>query len=474
MDIHYYKILTSIFAFLLVIGPAILIHELGHFLFAKRFGVRVNTFSFGFGPKIWSFLHGGTEYRISWIPLGGYVAMAGENPSDPHAGTPDEFGSKTILERAVIIAAGPIANIVLGFLLCVLIFLMGVESSGYLPKVGAVDPESPVAGQLQVGDEIRKVNGRPVADWFAIDRVVRNSTHRPVSIEAMRGGETVSVIATPRPIVYPENLDLVKRVQILIDEAVEGRGTLGIEPWMNPVIGSIKEDGPAALAGLLPGDTILAVGDSRVIQWSDLVGAVRESGGETVAVAYARGHTTGVVPVRPKKQFTQDPSSGRILGYYAIGVSASTVREPRSLVHATASGLIMTIRMSRQVFSTLRLLIKREISFKLMSGPLGIAQGSGTVFREGGIGQLIYFLTLISINLGIINLLPLPLLDGGWIFIFLLYELIRRKPMSLKMQERLQMAGIIFLLGLILIISYNDIKRMAGFETVEEVVEGRK
>lgn len=466
--VHHFA--TTLFAFVLVIGPAIFIHELGHFLVAKRCGIKVFTFSLGFGPKIFSIERGGTEYRLSWIPLGGYVKMAGEEPGEAHTGSPDEFASKTIGQRVAVIVAGPAANVLLGIVLCFFICLVGLESAGYLPRVGYIAPASPAAGILEVGDEITAIDGAPVTSWFEIDRRIRSSAGRELGFDVMRAGTTVLVRVVPAPYAVPDDLGLVERAKFAVMRRLWGDGTLKVGAWIEPVVGSLKEDGGASRAGVAQGDRIVRIGDSPVIQWGDIGAAVQLTRGETVTVVIARSSETMVLAMKPK-MIAVPTVDGAIESSYAIGIVPTVRKDPQGPLNAAVSSVFMTYSLGKMVLVTLHKLITRSLSIKMLAGPLGIAQGSGVSFREGGIEELIYFLALISINLGVVNLLPFPLLDGGWIFIFLTYEFFRGKPMSQKAQERLMQAGLALLLTLIVFITYNDFARLLKFQTVEDILE---
>lgn len=464
-----WRFVTSVLAFFLVIGPAIFIHELGHFLVAKYYGVKVFAFSLGFGPKVWSFEYGGTEYCLSAIPLGGYVKMAGEDPTDEHTGAEDEFSSKPIYQRALVILAGPAANLVLGFVLCVGIYSVGLQNPGFLPKVGYIAKESPVGKSLIVGDEIKAVDGQAITSWFEIERIVRASADKEVMFSVMRGDSSIDVSVKPEAIDYPEDMGLFAEMQVAAVDALIGNGTLGLVPWVDPIIGSLKEDQPAIEQGLLEGDRILKINDSPIQQWIEISAKIRASKGDTLFLTIERGGETLAKAIQPATQYGQGPD-GTIKSYYAVGILSVSKNQPRDFSYAAVSAVFMTIRMGKIVVVTLKKLITQDLSVKLLAGPVGIAQGSGVSFREGGLEQLAYFLALISVNLGLVNLFPMPLLDGGWLFIFLLYELVKGKPMSQKYQERLMQVGIALLLTLIVVITFNDFGRLLGFQTVNDIM----
>ncbi len=504
-----YRFGSSLFAFLFVIGVAIFIHELGHFLFAKRYGVRVYTFSLGFGKTIWSRVYGETEYRLAWIPMGGYVKMSGEDPSEARTGASDEFASKPVWQRAAIIVAGPLANILLGFALAVGLYLHGLESPGFVNRIGIIAENSPVlSAGLRVGDVIEAVEGAPVSSWFEIERIERASEGKPLRLSVLRDTARFETTVVPGRLEFPAELDALSRLQLDIDVALVGGGTLEMAAWWDPVIGEMKEDGAARKAGLMPGDRILSIADTPIVQWFDVARTIRtlplpdtrlvlrdrwwkgvapawstdvlgHFWPETaivrdtipgVTVEFMRGGETQTLAVLPQIGHSQR-GDGSIESFLAIGVSPVMKPEPRGLLHASISAVFMTVKMGKLIIATLDKLIRREISAKLLAGPLGIAQGSGSSFREGGFKQLVYFLALISVNLGVVNLIPFPLLDGGWLFIFLLYEALARRPMPQKIQERVMQAGLAGLLVLILFITYNDLGRMLGFQTVDEVVQ---
>lgn len=459
------------FAFLCVIGPAIFIHELGHFLFAKRYGVKVYTFALGFGPRIWSRTWGGTEYCICWIPLGGYVKMAGEDPGEARHGDPDEFAAKPVGQRAMIILAGPLFNIISGFLLCVFIGLVGIETVGIQPRIGVIGEQSPLT-DARVGDIIETVDGQAVSSWTEIELAARAARGRTLALGIRRDTERLTLAASPVPLVYPEGLDWTSRLTVFVDNAVLGDGTFWIGPWVDPVIGKVTSEGTAAVSGLRDGDRILAINDSPVTQWPEVAAAIRTPTRLPLTIEFERGGQRSRVCVTPKATYAQT-GDGSIVATYAIGVAPVMAVQPLGVVHAVASAGVTTIKMGRLILVTLQKLIVGEVSAKLLAGPLGIAQGSGRSLREGGAMNLVYFLALISINLGVVNLLPFPLLDGGWLFIFLLYEALARKPMPQKVQERLMQAGVAALLALVVFITYNDLGRVLGFQTVDDVMKGR-
>lgn len=502
--VHLYKFVTTLFAFALVIGPAIFFHELGHFIFAKRFGVKVYTFSIGFGKRIWSKMYNGTEYCVSWIPLGGYIKMAGEDPSEPMSGAPDEFPAKPVWQRAIIIAAGPIANLILGFCIGVLIFLIGPETTTFLPKVGYVSQE--LARSVMVGDVIKSMNGEKISSWANFERIERSSAGKSIAMKLERGGAMVDATITPAHRELSNRVPWLVRAEIAADDMMMGDGVSGIGPWVDPVIGTKSEGGAADQAGLLPGDKVVAFAGKPIAQWGDLGEAIRSApvGDEKVekqerwwsiwfpgfmrpvmstfwpeeswkvhgipqTIEIARNGEHMSISVTPKTVYVPTTDGGTD-SFTGIGISPVMKNAPQHPMRAFISSAFLTVKLGKLIVDTLKKLLTGAVSAKLLSGPLGIAQASGSQMREGGLMSILQFLALISVNLGVVNLFPFPLLDGGWLFIFFLYEILARKPMSPKMQENVLKVGIAGLLALVVFITFNDFGRLLGFQKVDDIM----
>jgi regulator of sigma E protease len=422
----------TIIYFLIVLGILVFVHEFGHFIMAKRAGVRVEKFSLGMGPKLFGFKKGDTEYIISALPLGGYVKMAGENPDEEPTGAPDEFQAKTVWQRALIAATGPVTNIVLAFLVMPIVFMVGTYSEGPA-KVGYVESGSPAerAGFL-AGDVIEEINGRNISDWTKALSLIAVNPGTDVKVVVDRNGEKKVLALRP-------------------ETATELRiGMSGLMPDMPAEIGRLKPGFPAEKAGVKVNDKILAVDGKTVYHWNQFSSLVRESGGKKLLLTIEREGKRLTTPITPI-------SDG---GRHVIGVEpvAHLVFKKYGFLESLKLGFDKTLEAIDLTFITLKNLVTFNLSIKTLGGPVMIAQMSGQA-ASAGLSAFLSLLAMISISLGILNLLPIPILDGGLI-LFLAIEAIRKKPLSRKTMEVAQSIGAGLLITLIAVVSYNDIVRM--------------
>ncbi|HEX9020159.1 MAG TPA: RIP metalloprotease RseP [Nitrospirota bacterium] len=417
--------------FLIVIGILVFVHEFGHFIMAKRAGVRVEKFSLGMGPKIYGYKKGDTEYLISALPLGGYVKMAGENPDEEPTGAPDEFQSKTVWQRAKIAATGPLTNIVLAFLLMPLVFLIGTYTVGSV-RVGYVERGSAAeSAGFMTGDIFEKINGRAITDWEKAEMLIAVNPDTNITVVIDRHGEKKSLVLRPK-------LDPERKI-----------GVSGLYPDFPVEVGKLMPGLPAEKAGLQVNDKIVAIDGLRIYYWNQFSTTIKESQGKELEITIERNGKTISLQATPILKE----------GRYLIGVEPlmRLVFKQYGFLESLRLGFDKTLESMDLTLITLRKLLTFNLSIKTLGGPVMIAQMSGKA-AAAGMSSFIYFLAMISISLGILNLLPIPVLDGGLI-LFLVIEAVRRKPVSRKVMERAQAVGAAVLITLIAVVSYNDIMR---------------
>ena len=428
--------MTTLLAFLFVLGVLIFVHELGHFLAARRLGVRVLVFSLGFGPKILKTKRGDTEYAISIIPLGGYVKMAGENPEDARSGAPDEFLSRTKWERFQILIAGPAMNIILAVVVMAVVLAQGAQVPAYQdepPVVGAVAPGSPAERSgLRRGDRILTVAGDAVDTWEDLFIAIGTRPDRDVALTVLRDGQTQPMS---------------------VRTEAEGRfeiGTIGVLPDINPVVSSVVPGDIAEKAGLRAGDVVLAMNGERMVTRSQFIEAVSRSGGREVELTVRRGTETVSIRATPEQRGDRG-----MLGFYVGEPTKSFTPTPLEAVRLSVE---RNIEFSGLIFRTLGGLFVGETSIKQLQGPVAIAQLSGESAQAGWIA-LFTLMASISLNLGLLNLMPIPVLDGGHILIMAL-EGIARRDFSMAVKEKMLLAGFVLLMMLMVTVIYNDLMRI--------------
>jgi len=422
---------TNLLGFGIVLGFLIFAHESGHFLVAKLFRVKVLVFSFGFGKRLFGFHKGETDYRVSLIPLGGYVRMAGDIPEENQPGNPDEFLSKPKWQRFLIMVAGPFMNIVIAISFIAFISMIGTESVALGPVIGEVTPHRPAArAGLQFGDRIVAVNGEKINDFGDMRLAIGMNGGTAIRVDYLRDGQLRTTTMTPER----------------EDSDFGPVGRAGLRPYLDSTIGHVTPGSPAAQAGLRPGDRIVAVNGKAVSQLYEVDTVIDAAKGAALSLDVVRG---------PARFHTILPAAKIDPTEPYRGFGPPTVIRKLSLIPAIRDSFEQNWKMLRYAFLTLGRLFRAEGSVKELSGPISIARISGEMVRSGWINT-IGLMALISLQLGVMNLLPIPVLDGGHIMI-LLIEGAARRDLSLRVKERIQQAGFAVLATLMIVVLYNDV-----------------
>jgi regulator of sigma E protease len=435
--------LTTLLAFAFVLGVLVFVHELGHFLAAKRVGIRVLKFQLGFNPTIASFRRGDTEYGIGALPLGGYVKMAGESPEEPRTGKPDEFLSKTKWQRFQVLIMGPVMNIGLAFVLTAVVLYQGAEVPAYddqPPVVGTVMSGSPAAAaDIRPGDRIVAVADRPVNTWQQFFVAVGSRALRETTIAIERGGQ--KLVRTVTPTVASEQ----SRFEI---------GDIGVLPNVHPHIPAVNAGEPGERAGITPGDVVLAVNGEPITFRTQLVEAISKRPQQPITIDVLRNGERLQIQATPERRGER--------GWLGIQLADETKSIKPGAIEAVAMSLKRNIEYGGLIFQTVWGLLTRETSPRQLMGPVAIAQLSGESAQLGWIA-LFGLMSMISLNLGILNLLPIPVLDGGHIFIMAL-EGIARRDFSMRVKEKMLLAGFVVLMMLMVTVIYNDLTRISWIE----------
>jgi regulator of sigma E protease len=435
--------MVTLLAFAFVLGVLVFVHELGHFLAAKRVGIRVLKFQLGFNPTVLSYKRGDTEYSIGALPLGGYVKMAGETPEEPRTGRADEFLSKTKWQRFQVLIMGPAMNIALALVLTTIVLYQGAEVPTYEdqpPVVGVVMPDSPAAKvSIRPGDRILSVSGNGVDTWEQFYIAIASRANREVPLRIQRDGQELTINTTP--IVPPGQ----SRFEI---------GDIGVLPNVHPHIPTVNPGEPADRAGIKPGDIVLAVDGQPITFRSQLRDSIVKKPGQEITVSVLRNGQRLDLKATPEKRGEN--------GWLGIGLADDTKSIKPGAIEAIGMSFRKNLEYGTLIFQTVWGLLTRETSPKQLMGPVAIAQLSGESAQLGWIA-LFSLMSMISLNLGILNLLPIPVLDGGHIFIMAL-EGIARRDFSVRVKEKMLLAGFVVLMMLMVTVIYNDLTRISWIE----------
>jgi regulator of sigma E protease len=425
---------NSTAALILVLGIIIFFHESGHFLLAKAFGMRVFIFSFGFGKRLFGFKRGDTDYRVSLIPLGGYVKLEGE-PDDAISedtaprGDGNDFTSRPRWQRLIVYVAGPAMNAVLAVLTFTIIFMLGVGVPGVrydVPTIGAIDPGSPAASAgFEPGDTITRFDGEPATDWEQVQIGILMRPNRDIAIEVTRGAERLSRSVHAR----------------VVDEHM---GDIGVFPLVR--VGQVLAGSPAEAAGLKVDDGLLRVAGAPLQSFADVPAKVRAAGETPIAFEILRGKERLTLNIAPKE--------GR------VGISEKFVIKKFGFARAVKEAGRETWDRTVQMVSLLKQLLTFRVAAKsALSGPIGIAQAAGEAARTGVV-SILFLIALLSISVGVLNLFPMAPLDGGHIAV-LMAEMVIRRDLSEKLKLVFLNAGFVLIMALMVFILYSDLSKIS-------------
>jgi regulator of sigma E protease len=448
--------LTTIGALIVVLGVLIFVHELGHFIAAKAVDIAVLRFSLGFGPLTpLRFRRGETEYCVSWVPLGGYVKMAGledegaagalEGPREEAPVPPERtFDAKPLWARIVVISAGVVMNVLFAVAVhagLALGYGVARESTPVVGEISAValPPGARSLAGLRPGDRIVRINGDSITGWADLIDKVTTGPGAALRFEVAGRAEPLAV-------------DIPVRDQ-------EGRAKLAeaLVLWHEPVVGDVVPGHPAAAAGLQRGDRILRINGDTVRAWERLVAVLESSAGEHLRFEVQRGASVVPLTITPESvAVARDSGRVRTVGKIGAGRNVPLVRY--GPIGALGMGARMAAEDVVRVVTTLKLLVTGQVSPKTLGGPILIGQISGEAARLGA-AVFLGFMALMSVNLAVLNILPIPVLDGGHL-LFLLVEGVRRRPLSLIQRQRLTNVGFFLLVGIMLLAIANDLQRV--------------
>ncbi len=434
--------LIAVLAVVVILGFMILIHEFGHFAVAKLLGVRVEQFAIGFGKRVIGFRKGETDYRINALPLGGYVKMSGENPMDQRSDDPAEFMNHSRWHRFLIAIAGPAMNIALAIGLLAFIYSVHYEYPVFLDQpavISWVKKDSAAAqAKLQQGDRIVRLDGMENPTWEQVEPSVMLSPNQPLDVTIQRGDKTINLTLTPKPITSSKI------------------GSAGWYPKESVVVGDLEPDKPAAQAGIKEDDKIVAMDGVPLPSIDAMIESLQETKDKPIDLTVIRDGKTMTFRVKPVLASTEDPGEQR----YRIGFIPEHEMKVSHLPVTAAfqKSVQENKKTSLLILELVKKLVQGKISPRTIEGPIGIGRAAGAAASEKGWTPLLGLTAAISLNLGIFNLLPIPILDGG-VILLLIVESLMRRDISLQIKERIYQAAFVFLVLFAAMVIYNDLAK---------------
>jgi regulator of sigma E protease len=439
----------TLVSFAVLIGILIFIHEFGHFIVAKCSGVGVERFQLGFGKKIVGRKWGETEYRLSLIPLGGLVKLVGE--SDAEDLSPEDkkrsFFHQPVWKRMAIVVAGPFFNLMLAIIIYFIVFIIGVP--GLSTTIGIVQNGLPASiSGIKTGDVVISINGEKVKQWANISKIVDKSQGRELVFSVKRGNDLLDVKVKPK----------LEKVKNIFGEDVQ-EYTAGLDPELTTTVGDISEDLPAYKAGMKSGDEIVAIDGKKISEWENVSKMINNGKGQDVVFTLKRGSKILDLRIKPKA-VKERSSSGAMMDHFIVGIAPAekNIIVRMNPLESSIASIEQTWFFCKLTMKSIIKIFEGVVSPKTLGGPILIAQIAGTQ-AKAGIIKFIMFMAFLSINLAVLNLLPIPVLDGGHLLFFVI-ELIIRRPVSMKIREIATQFGFLMLILLMIFVIMMDIDRL--------------
>jgi regulator of sigma E protease len=448
--------LTSTVSMLVVLGIMVLVHEFGHFAVAKLCGVRVEVFSIGFGKRLFGFRRGDTDYRLSLLPLGGYVKMSGESPGEASTGDPAEFNAHPRWQRILIGLAGPVSNFLLALLLMTGFYMMHNEVEAFRSQAANIDFVSDhtaaAAAGLKPGDVITRFDSVNNPNWEQVSIRSAMNVGQTIPVDVKRDGQIINTqLTVPNPR-RGDDFDF---------------DTVGFVPRMQQgplTIHQIEPGMPAAKAGMKAGDQILSVNGLALHSVDALLAFLQQDQGRPVRVAAMRDGQPFQLELQP---VMADPGDGHKLYRVGFTLNAPPFKiQQLPLPAALKQSVHFNLRYSGLILEVLHRMVTRRFAVQDLSGPIGIARETGLAVEQPGWQPIIGLMSIISLNLGIFNLLPIPILDGG-VIVLLLIEGVMRRDLNQEFKERIYQAAFVVLLIFAAFVMFNDISKLQVFSKLK-------